>query len=243
MRERRFLVQDLANQQVVTLAGDEAHHLLHVLRLHPGDEVVLFDGAGAQYRAVITHCEAKTATARKLEALPLHEPPLELVMAVAIPKSDKMTLIVQKLTELGAGRIIPLLSKQTDVGAKAGLSEKIIRWRRVALEACKQSGRARLPRIDEPLHFEELLTLQLPPRRFLASPGGSGGLGNQPKEASCIVAIGPEGGWTDDEISAAADRGFKKIGLGPWTLRTETAAIAAAAILLWEHNRPAEPGD
>jgi 16S rRNA (uracil1498-N3)-methyltransferase len=230
MRERRFLVQDLAGQEV-TLSGDEAHHLLHVLRLRPGDEVVLFDGAGEQYRAVVTRCEADTATARKLEALPFHEPPLELVMAVAIPKSDKMTLIVQKLTELGAGRMIPLLSKRTDVGAKSGLSEKMIRWQRVALETCKQSGRARVPRIDEPIRFEELLAQELPPRRFLACHGGGETLGNQPSPA-CILAVGPEGGWTDGEVEAATNKGFKKIGLGPWTLRTETAAIAAAAILM-----------
>ncbi len=236
MRERRFLVQDLAGQEV-TLSGDEAHHLLHVLRLRPGDEVVLFDGAGEQYRAVVTRCEAETATARKLEALPFHEPPLELVMAVAIPKSDKMTLIVQKLTELGAGRMIPLLSKRTDVGAKSGLSEKMIRWQRVALEACKQSGRARVPRIDEPIRFEELLAQELPPRRFLACHGGGAGLRNHRSPVSCIVAIGPEGGWTEDEISAATDKGFKKIELGPWVLRTETAAIAAAAILQWWFNQ------
>ncbi len=239
MRERRFLVQDLAGGPVVRIGGDEAHHLLHVLRLRPGDEVVLFDGAGEQYRAVVTCCERETATARKLEALPLHESPLELVMAVAIPKSDKMILIVQKLTELGTDRMIPLLSQRTDVGAKARLSEKMARWRRVALEACKQSGRARLPRIEEPIRFEELLAQELPPQRLLVCPGGGGGLGNEPSPCSCIAAVGPEGGWTDGEVSAATDKGFKKIGLGPWTLRTETAAIAAAAILMWEHNRPA----
>jgi 16S rRNA (uracil1498-N3)-methyltransferase len=231
MRERRFLVRDLAGGPVVKIGGDEAHQLLHVLRLRPGDEVVLFDGAGQQHRAVVTCCEKETATARKLEALPLLEPRLELTMAVAIPKSDKMTLTVQKLTELGASRIIPLLGKRTDVGAKAGLSDKRVRWRRVALEACKQSGRARLPTIEEPILFEELLAQELPPQRFLACPGGTRLL-SQLSQPSCILAVGPEGGWTDGEVSAAIAQGFTKIGLGPWVLRTETAAIAAAAILI-----------
>ncbi len=237
MRERRFLVRDLSAGPEANICGEEAHHLLHVLRLRLGDEVVVFDGLGQQYRSVLTGCESDRVTARKLEALPVDEPRLDLVIAVALPKGDKMSLIVEKLTELGVRGVIPLLSTRTDIGSMAKSSDRILRWRRVALEACKQSGRARLPQIEEPTRYEEFLARDLPLHRLLACPGGDR-LPAQPSPPSCVAAVGPEGGWTDDEISAAKEKGFRTMGLGPSILRTETAAIATGAILLWQWGDP-----
>lgn len=236
MHDRRFLVRELSTEPEVRIRGEEAHHLLQVLRLRPGDDVVVFDGSGEQYRAVLIRCEAKEATARKLEALPFAESPLELTMAVAIPKGDKMSLIVQKLTELGASRIIPLRCKRTHPSSTAtsAVSKKLSRWQRVALEACKQSGRLRVPKIEAPIGFQEFLALELPPHRLLTCLDGKRLPGTPPSPRACVAAVGPEGGWTDEETSTALTGGFLTFGMGPSVLRTETAAIAAATILQWE---------
>jgi 16S rRNA (uracil1498-N3)-methyltransferase len=229
MRERRFLVEDLTSARDVVIGGDEAHHLLHVLRLRPGDPVVLFDGRGRQYHAFLISCEKDRAIARKLEAVPVSESDLESWVAVAVPGHDKMSMIIQKLAELGANRILPLLSERSSVSARARLP----RWRRVALEACKQSGRAVLPAVDPPIRFDELLErTDLPSCRLILSPGGEE-LPGRPRPPVCLVLIGPEGGWSEKEISTAVGRGFHPLGLGPRTLRTETAALAAMAVLQW----------
>jgi 16S rRNA (uracil1498-N3)-methyltransferase len=233
MRERRFLVRELTTASEVEIRGSEAHHLLHVLRLRPGDEVVVFDGRGHQNRAVLTRCEASSATARKLEPVSSgSESPLGVAAAVAAPKGDGMSLIVQKLTELGVQRVTPLVSDRTSAKSKDTLGRRVARWRRIAGEAAKQSGRTRVPEIGTPLTFDELITGEQPSVRILACPGGAS-LPNVPRPRSCLVVIGPEGGWTDNEVSAAVRNGFFKFGLGPRILRTETAAIAAAAILQW----------
>jgi len=233
MRERRFLVRELDTASEVEIRGSEAHHLLHVLRLGPGDEVVVFDGEGRQYRAVLSRCGSSSATARKLEALsPQGESPLAISMAVAAPKGDVMSLIVRKLTELGVHRFTPLVSDRTAASSKSTLDRRLSRWRRIADEAAKQCRRATVPEIGTPLTFGELLGLETPSVRILTCPGGQG-LPSMPRPRSCLVVIGPEGGWSDDEVSAAVGRGFLTFGLGPRILRTETAAIAAAAILQW----------
>jgi 16S rRNA (uracil1498-N3)-methyltransferase len=231
MRERRFLVHELPDSGEIEIAGPEAHHLLHVLRLRPGDEIVVFDGLGKQFRAVLTRCERAAAWAGSLTPLPSRESPLELSLAVALPKADKMAIVVQKTTELGVRRLFPLFTSRTVV-RPSDTHKQLARWRRTAEEACKQSGRAFVPIIAEPLPFDELLELDLPSTRLLLTGGGSN-LTDKPEPLSCLAAVGPEGGWTEQEIAAALNRGFRPFALGPRTLRTETAAVTAAALLQW----------
>lgn len=158
MRERRFLVTSrLGLGSPVEIASEEAHHLLHVLRLREGDEIVVFDGKGEEYVAVITACGKKSATARVRMALPSRESKFEITMAVTIPKGDKMSGIVRMLTELGVKRITPVTSSRSGSKNIVHTRERVTRWQRIALEACKQSGRCFIPTIDDPLHFDELL--------------------------------------------------------------------------------------
>ena len=239
MRERRFLVSDIATRGEVEIAGEEAHHLLNVLRLRPGDEVVVFDGRGKEFRAVLTRCEKSTASVRLTEGSDSRESHLDLTLAVAVPKMDSMTRIVRRLTELGTRTIIPIETERTTVKASHA-ARQLPRWRRIAAEACKQTGRAMVPAIEEPLSFEDLLATDLPATRFLLTVGGPR-FPEQEKPMSCLAAVGPEGGWTAEEIAAEVAKGFQPVGLGPRTLRTETAALAAAAVLEWLWGNPPSP--
>jgi 16S rRNA (uracil1498-N3)-methyltransferase len=230
MRERRFLVPEIARTPEIEIRGDEAHHLLHVLRLGEGDEIVLFDGHGRDFRAVITRCHKESAHVRRLEPLPSPESPLEIRVAVAVPKGDKMALIIRMLTELGVHSLTPMVSERTVVHSLTAIRKKLPRWKRIAVEACKQSGRSQAPQLEEPLAFEELLEGKLPPDRLLVCPAGDP-LPTSPRSETCLALIGPEGGWTRDETAQAQDKGFLTLGLGHRILRTETAAVTTAAIL------------
>ncbi len=196
---------------------------------------MVFDGRGGEYVAVISACGKKNATAKVRGLLPSRESPLEITMAVAIPKGDKMSGIVRMLTELGVDRIVPITSSRSISNDAAGARERVTRWKRVCLEACKQSGRCLIPTIDNPLGFDELLHVDLPVDRYLVCPEGEN-LPDVSAEASCMALIGPEGGWSSSEIEKATSRGFHRLGLGPRTLRVETAAAATAALLQWRYG-------
>ena len=231
MRERRFLIPDVPTEGEVVIAGTEAHHLLHVLRLHPDDEVVVFDGRGKEFRAVLTRCDKASAVAKLLEPVATRESTLELTVAVAVPKLDSMARIVQKLTELGVRRVVPLLTQRTAITPRRAAGQ-LARWRRIAEEACKQSGRSLLPQVEETIPFKALIERDAHGRRLLFTVGGPT-LPGRSDSLSCLLAIGPEGGWTEEERTSALAQGFEPVGLGPRTLRTETAALAATAILEW----------
>ena len=231
MRERRFLIPDIPTRGEVVIAGTQAHHLLNVLRLHPNDEVVLFDGHGKEFRAILTRCERTTAVAKLLEPIASRESPLELTVAVAVPKMDSMARIVQKLTELGVRHVVPLLTRRTAASARRAAGQ-VTRWRRIAEEASKQSGRGIIPRVEAPLTFGALIERNDYSRRLLFTVGGPP-LRGRPHPSACLLVIGPEGGWEEEELASATAKGFELVGLGPRTLRTETAALSATAILEW----------
>jgi len=231
MRERRFFVPELLTESEPEIRGPEAHHLRDVLRLKPGDEIVLFDGRGHCYRARLTRVDRRSARAERLEPLPALESPLALTLAAAVPKGDGFERIVQKVTELGASEIIPLVSARTTAASRRSFAGKLSRWQRVAAEACKQCGRSAISRVAEPIDFHRLLRLERDfGARLLLHPGG-GPLAAGSAPHSCLIAIGPEGGWSEAEVEAAAAAGFRAWGLGPRILRSETAAIAATALL------------
>ncbi|HYO63446.1 MAG TPA: 16S rRNA (uracil(1498)-N(3))-methyltransferase [Pyrinomonadaceae bacterium] len=234
----------------VTLGMEESRHLRDALRLSAGDEAFVFDGQGREYRCnVLTHGASRRDFAR-LEVREQVEParpesPLRLRLAVALLKGDKFETVVEKATELGVTRITPVQSARCDVrprAAKSDAAARVARWRRHALEACKQSGRARVPQVDEPVKFESLLADEATPGRpeslrvFFTERDGRGLLeavaglfGATPQRVAALV--GPEGGWDDVEISMARHAGWQLVTLGGRTLRAETAALASAALL------------
>lgn len=219
-RERRFHVPVL-DAETVQLPSEEAHHLIHVLRLKQGAEVSLFDGKGNSARAEVHRIAGREVELRVLGAEPSRESPLHLTIAVSPPKGDRAVFLVEKLTELGVARIIPL---ETERGRSGGNLE---RWRRIALEACKQSGRSRVPTIEPKRSVAAVLE---EPRAVLAAHPGAPPLslhGNH----DVLALVGPEGGWSEGEAALITSRGGTLFCLGPRTLRTETAAVAAATLL------------
>jgi 16S rRNA (uracil1498-N3)-methyltransferase len=219
-RERRFVVQDLGSE-IVRLSAEEAHHLVDVLRLREGAEVSLFDGKGGSFRGKVHRIAGREVELRLLGPEPSRESPLSLTLAVSPPKGDRMSFLIEKLTELGAARVIPL---ETERGRAA---KHLERWRRIAIEACKQSGRSRSPEVAAPRSFEEVLRED---GRLMAAHPGAPPL-SAPGGGAIVALIGPEGGWSPKELAGFASRGVTLFGLGPRTLRTETAAIVAATLL------------
>ena len=285
MTRRRFYVSRSAfdsSLETVTLATDEARHLRDVLRLQAGDEVYVFDGAGKEFQCRIEESRrdsARLAIAGEVEpARP--ESPLHLTLAVALLKGEKFDLVVQKATELGVARVVPVITKLADIRLRddRDASKRVARWQRIALEAAKQSGRAVVPEVSSPIDFQSLLRkaggtpdlTACAPGLIACAPGLNGLLfserdGRPLKEAveplvriaavtgqpaadgppahaggsdltrsedfSLIALVGSEGGWTDEELAAAREAGWKIVTLGGRTLRAETAAIAVAVLL------------
>ena len=228
----RFFHPAPISAEHVTLDGAEAHHMLHVGRATVGQEVTLFDGSGAEFVAVIEKSGRSTVELRIVERREVdRELPFSLIVGVALPKGDRQKWLVEKLTELGVTALVPLV---TERGVAQPTGGALDRLRRSVIEASKQCGRNRLMQIAEPRHCSEWVAGGESPdiRRLLAHPSGEplanfAGSGRQ----SSQLAIGPEGGFTDDEIAAAVDSGWQTVALGPRILRVETAAVALAAVL------------
>lgn len=219
-----------------TLPPAAAGHVLRVLRMAAGDAVTLFNGDGNDYAAELVTADRRTAVARVrgIEAAG-NESPLPLTLAQGLARGDKMDLVVQKATELGVARIVPLLSERSGVRLDDARGDKRLQhWQMVATGACEQCGRARLPVIEPPQELDAwlgklddggALRLALLPDaqqdlRGLAMPA-----------AGAILVVGPEGGLGERDIAALQASGFSGLRLGPRILRTETAGLAALAAL------------
>jgi len=216
----------------VTLDTDETRHLRDVLRLRRGDEVAVFDGDGGEFACEIVEIGKKTAELRVLYDIEPSSPesPLDLTLAAAILKHDRFDLVIQKAVELGVTTLVPLDVVRFDVRAKDAV-KRIDRWRRIALEATKQCGRARLMRIAEPLDFTEIITNADPTATIMFSERDGGPMPETLQHKEITAIIGPVGGWDDIELEAAKKCGVAAVTLGGRILRAETAAISIATIL------------
>jgi 16S rRNA (uracil1498-N3)-methyltransferase len=245
MTRRRFYAPPGAfTADTVLLSEEESRHLRDVLRLRAGDEAHVFDGEGSEFACVVVEPGGRKASAR-LEVRGPVEPPspestLELTLAVALLKGEKFDLVVQKACELGAARVVPVETKHADVRLRdeRDAQRRVERWRRLALEAAKQSGRARVPAVEEPAPFTLFVesASRAHEARVLFAEGGGTPLDSLTTESgghpSMLVAlVGPEGGWADEEIEHARAHGWHVITLGGRTLRAETAAITVCALL------------
>ena len=236
MRIARVYVQATpkAGERFV-IGGDAASHLARVLRLTAGDSLVLFDGRGNEYPARIAELRKSAVSVEVLEQrAPQRESPLPVTLAQGLCRGERMDFVIQKATELGVARIIPVLSERTVVRLDAARAHaRLQHWRAVAISACEQCGRNQLPEITEPVGIPQLAaTLPAGGERLLLSPLGTTSLAEiAHARAGIIVLIGPEGGLAESEEQLCVRSGFRMIRLGPRILRTETAALAALAVL------------
>ncbi len=248
--ERFFLPQPLqlatVEQVAVELDGSEAHHLLHVLRAKAGDRVGLFNGQGDEAVAELVTHRKRSAELRILDCWTTPAESHELILATALPKGDRARWLVEKATELGVTRIIPLRTTRSVVEPGEGKMDKLSQ---AAIAACKQSGRSRLPRLDSLTALSDVLrefSSPLPTRvLLLADPHAERTVGELlatvgRRTPTTISLVGPEGGFTDAEHSASIAAGAIPVRLGSHILRIETAALAISAA--WAlHSSPNKP--
>jgi 16S rRNA (uracil1498-N3)-methyltransferase len=220
------------------VSGSAANHIARVLRLGVGDALILFDGQGGEYAAriealrkdaVVVDVGAHAAIER--------ESPLAVTLAQGVSRGERMDWVMQKATELGVRRIVPLFTERSMVRLDAHQAPKKSRhWRGVIIAACEQCGRNRVPELTAPLDYHEFLGIDAPKDelRLLLSPTGKLRIGAIKRPEKITLLIGPEGGLAPDEGAAALAKGFVGVQLGPRILRTETAAIAALAALQQE---------
>lgn len=225
----RFLLPSPPRDGRATLEGDEARHLARVLRAKPGDEVTVFDGMGHAWRARVATLARDTVGLEIVAALPAAPAArVSLSIAVALPKGDRQKWLAEKLSELGVERLLPLV---TERGVAEATDAARARLERAVIEACKQCGRDRLMAIDPPRTVAEAVAGAAPGTRLLlADPRAAAPPATA--AASVLVLVGPEGGFTAQEESAAVAAGAERILLAPHVLRVETAAVAAAARLV-----------
>jgi 16S rRNA (uracil1498-N3)-methyltransferase len=241
---RRFLVDKTPEGLTdYRLTGDEARHALRVLRLKPGEEVVLIDGLGREFRARISAADRSGLDLAILEELPpLREPALGLTLGIGLLKGENMDLLVQKGTELGLTRLIPLNLTRSEVRLSPDrAARKVERWRKISVQSLKQCRRAKPLEILGVMDLNRFLDQTGPAElRIMLYEEKRGDRGkwkdllDRPALGTAAVLIGPEGGFTREEVELASGRGFEVMGLGPRVLRSETAALALLAILGFE---------
>ena len=234
----------------LALDGSEAHHCVNVLRLGVGSRVVVFNGAGSEVTAEIVEVDKGIVRLKNLQVAKAEPLRCSVTLAQAVPKGRHMDLIVQKATELGVARIVPLLSERTIVNlAQDEGRRKREKWQQVVIEAAKQCGQNHLPEVAEPISpkqfFSEFDRYELPLIASLQADARSfkGELndfrenhGRRPRSA--LILIGPEGDFTPAEASSARSAGCIPVSLGPIVLRAETAALYSLSVLAYELQGP-----
>ncbi|MEK5477105.1 16S rRNA (uracil(1498)-N(3))-methyltransferase [Paenibacillus sp. FSL R5-0407] len=246
--QRYFIEPAQFGEKTVTITGDDAKHIGRVMRSKPGDKLIVSDGESRDALAAIIAIDPQEVTAEIIETLePSGEPWFRVTVAQSLPKGDKMETVIQKCTEIGAASFLPFLSERTVVQYDGKKEEKrTARWRKIAKEAAEQAHRSRVPAVDSPVSWRELLKglsaydlvclcyekehgQQL---RDVLKPF----VGKHPAGQPCSIAVivGPEGGLSENEVSEAEAAGAVSIGLGRRILRTETAAMAALTCIMYE---------
>lgn len=238
---RFYIDASQKNGDVIEIVGEDVNHIKNVLRMKNGERFVLCDGAGNDYLCELSEIREKTLMAVVLEE---HESdtelPVRLVLFQGLPKKDKMELIIQKAVELGAAEIVPVVTKRTIVKTESGKDEKkLTRWQAIAESAAKQSGRGVIPRVAPICSWKEALAQmdKLEYNTILYENAR----GMQPtaefvktaaEKKSVGILVGPEGGFTEDEVVTAKEHGAQCLSMGKRILRTETAGLAMLSMLM-----------
>jgi 16S rRNA (uracil1498-N3)-methyltransferase len=238
---RFFLPSQCIHQNQVLFPGDISRQLNLVLRLKPGATVIVLDGKGMEYQTRLLEVSSTQATGEVVSTkLSTTEPKTKLTLLLCLTQREKFEWMLQKCTEIGASTFVPVISSRSLVQSSREVDSKLERWQRILREAAEQSHRGQLPELRMPVRFEEVIRgeewkhdCRLIPWEEEKSLDIRTALQKNSSER-VTLAIGPEGGFAEEEVSAAKLAGFIPVSLGPRILRMETAAIAAAAIVLYE---------
>lgn len=229
MTRRRWIADEVSGNRAA-LTGDHANHLIHVLRARTGQEFDIATSTTVRRGRITTIADNRVEfeLGEEVQAAPL----ASLTLLLSIFKFDRMEWAIEKCTELGVSRIIPLIARRTDAHLASAAAKRTERWRRIALQAAEQSRRALPPEIFDPLKFKDALAIPATLRVVLAESEQKVKLLDtlSSVDGDIILAIGPEGGWTDDELQSFQAEGWLAASLGQTILRAETAAISATAI-------------
>jgi len=229
----------------IFITGEDVNHITKVLRLSRNDIIIISDGQGNDYKVVLEEIDREEIKTRIIEhTVSESEPPVEVILFQGIPKSDKMEFIIQKTTELGISKIVPVITKRTIVKFNDAKSEKnkLERWQKIALEAAKQCNRGRVPVISKPLLFDEAIErmketeLRIMPYEKEESNRLRDILKYRTEVKKIGIFIGPEGGFDEEEVYKARCAGVVTSTLGSRILRTETAGVVVLSILMYEYN-------
>lgn len=236
---RRFFVDKFSGNAAV-IEGDAAHHLGHVLRAQTGQLYELSDGVSVWLARIESSARSRVEFAL-LEKLPDVPPTVETTLLLSIVKFDAFEWAIEKATELGVAQIVPLAAARSEKGLLAAAPKRAHRWQKILLEASQQSRRLRIPHLSELAPPAQAFPVQVWDCRLMLSersgaPSLRSSLANANRAKSAVIAIGPEGGWTDDELASARSAGFQEASLGSLILRTETAVISALSILNFALN-------
>ncbi len=237
---RFFIPSSWIDAHAVTLSGDVARQLTRVLRVRPGDQIIVLDDSGFEYVVTLEATGPSEISGTVVERRQSQgEPVLKLNLYMALLKSDRFEFVLQKGTELGVSAFVPVVCAHSIQKAESVSAQRMERWRRIVREAAEQSGRGRLPSVGSPIEFtqacEDAEGLRLLPWEEEVEPslkvalkrlGGAG--------TGLSVFIGPEGGLTQEEVASARSRGIVSVTLGRRTLRSETAAIASISAVMYE---------
>ncbi|WP_432776722.1 16S rRNA (uracil(1498)-N(3))-methyltransferase [Brevibacillus gelatini] len=245
--QRYFVEPHLFHEHELTIIGDDVHHIVNVMRARIGDEILVSDGAGRTARARLVSFSAKEVQAEVIEMLQEErELPIRVTIGQGMPKGEKMEWILQKGTELGAYSFFPFSSERTIVKLDAKKeAKKLERWRKIVKEAAEQSHRAVLPELLAPVSFREALAAGEAYTHVAIAYEKEGSttihevLEQMAAGDSLLVLIGPEGGFSPEEVAQAENKGFLPVSLGPRILRTETASQYVLAAASYQFERKA----
>ncbi len=234
MARRRFFVREVSRGRAV-VSGDDAHHLTRVLRVEAGQKYEISDNRGV-YLAEVETARKDLVEFSILEPLASVQPVVEVSLYVALVKFERLELLIEKATELGAAGISLFEAERSERGLEGAAVKRLTRWQRIAQEASEQSRRAHLPNIEAPARFEEIVRKDAHWRLLLDELGDAPPLlralpPDPHRGESAALLVGPEGGWTSRERDAIREAGWQSVSLGSTVLRTETAALAALAVI------------
>lgn len=230
---RIYQPQALSSGQIIYLSKGAAQHLIRVLRLGEGDNFIVFNGQAGEFHATITKLNKNTAIVKLGEFRTVHrESPLQITLAQAILRSDKMDYVLQKAVELGVTRFIPLITTHSILRlAPERWQKRYLHWQGVMLAACEQSGRTRLPKLENPMTFDVATTGIKADQRIILQTQAQQAIHSLPVCHSVAILVGPEGGWSENELKGACVATYTPVQLGPRVLRAETAGLVAISVL------------